>query len=139
MDQLAKHDELKRKIQGYGSDSSEERDGEDVDNDGVDAVAQALGSLEQVKSSIDEAKIPETGVFSMKFMRKHAQAEIDASRKAVQDLEDELARGDCSEGEDGDKEEAKTLGSRAFNSDTTKVLFRPNNFRRIPGLSITAI
>jgi U3 small nucleolar RNA-associated protein 14 len=116
MDQLAKHDDLKRKIQGYGSDS-EEGGGDEDDND-IDAVAKALGDLEQVKSSIDDEKIPESGVFAMKFMRKHAQAEIDASRKAVQDLQDELERGECSEEDGNAAEGTNTLGSRAFNSGT---------------------
>jgi U3 small nucleolar RNA-associated protein 14 len=120
MDQLDKHDDLKRKIQGYGSDGSEDRD-EDDDKE-TDTVAQALESLEQVKSSIDEAKIPESGVFAMKFMRKHAQAEIDASRKAANDFQNELERGDLGSDEDGSADpEAKTVGSRAFNSSTTTV------------------
>lgn len=117
MDQLAKHDELKKRIQGYESGSDIEETAEDDDETAAETVAQALESIEKVKASIDESEVPDTGVFAMKFMRKHVEAEKEAARSAAQSLQDDL-NGELGLLEDKEEEASLALGPRSFNSDS---------------------
>lgn len=118
MDQLEKHDELKKKIQGFGSDDSDQEGNEDDEIDNPESIAKALESLEKVNTSIDETEIPNTGVFAMKFMRKHVEAEIEGSKRDARECMDDFLNGENDGLEKQDNEDGKqsTLGPRAFNS-----------------------
>ncbi|KAJ3367657.1 hypothetical protein HDU91_001224 [Kappamyces sp. JEL0680] len=89
MEQLARGEKLRQRIQGVGSDSDSFSD-----QDGQDAVSGAMTELAQLKSQVDEAKAEPKGVFAMKFMQKGLEAQREKIHQSILDAERELTLGE---------------------------------------------
>lgn len=89
MAQLNKHDELKKKIRGDDDSSSSEEEPED---DSMITTA-AIEKLEEMNQSIDQTKVPDKGVFAMKFMKRDIEKQKLESKKSVDKLLGRLKDG----------------------------------------------
>ena len=110
MAQLDKHQELKKKIQGYGSDDSDAPDNEE------DVMVQ----LNQLQEEIDdESTEPQKGLMAMKFMKKA----LDKQKKEVQQIvERTRSRMETDDFEPSDEEDKAVAdqepsGRRTFGPD----------------------
>lgn len=108
MEQLQRGEDLKKKIQGLGSD--EEISGEedetysDVEDGDVEAVkrrvADELDRLDQDMKDDDEDGRTRKGVFAMKFMQDAAKRQREENKVMLNDLRDELELEVSSESEE---------------------------------------
>ncbi|KAJ3220712.1 hypothetical protein HK099_004062 [Clydaea vesicula] len=129
MEQLEKHEELKKKISGMHSsddDFSGDEDDDDEEGDGGEDIANAVMELNSMKNSISDTQIPTTGVFAMKFMRKHVKEQLDASKRSIDELQEMLESerqhsSDFSENEEESKLDSNTKvsGRKGLNSTRT--------------------
>ena len=86
MEQLSKHDELKKKITGIDSDDSD--DDRDVDE-----------QLDELEDEIEETQVPRTGVFGMKFMQRAFEKQKEGVLSDITRMRDEF-EGVSSESEE---------------------------------------
>lgn len=79
------HEKLKQKISGIDSQDSDASDDQDHDY-----VSRAMTDIKNAEDEIDLLNVPQKGVMGMKFMRKHLDAQRDASRNGQSDFQREL-------------------------------------------------
>lgn len=121
MEQLNKHEALKRRIKGLESDESDEDesdDGGDVDDEAI--RQRAMASLDQMeRDKNNEHVVPQKGVFAMKFMqralekqKKEAQEQIQQARNGIRD---DFRSSDDESELNSDREEARGGASQTKN------------------------
>ncbi|KNC98242.1 uncharacterized protein SPPG_06642 [Spizellomyces punctatus DAOM BR117] len=125
MEQLDKHEALKRRIKGFESDESD-FDGSDEENyDGNSEVDEegvrrkALASFDKIEEEMDqdETNAPKTGVFAMKFMqraldkqKREARDSLEQARHGLRDDYVDDSGNDDSDSDQNAKEEVQEGG-----------------------------
>ena len=106
MEQLRKHDELKRRIEGISDNSDgDDSDSSDTGDDGIQTGLKKLAKLEESVKN-DDVSEKKTGIFGMKFMErameKKRAAALEDIRKAKESIEDYRGSSDSDSGADSD-------------------------------------
>ncbi|KAJ3019738.1 hypothetical protein HKX48_001843 [Thoreauomyces humboldtii] len=114
MDQLNRHDELKRRIKGIDSDDSEE-DSEDNEFDDVDGAADpaairqaALDGFSAIEKEMDDEEgeaDSANGVFAMKFMKRGLERQKKEAREILKDARKGMRDDYDQSGSDGENGE----------------------------------
>lgn len=115
-EQLRRHEALVRRIEGRGSGSEDdESDGDEAaeGSEGEEGLGQAYAELDALEASLDTAPEPKKGLMALKFMQKAAAEEKERTRKAIDDIRDELDGDDDEEEKDQDGWEVQG-GRRRF-------------------------
>ncbi|KAK7393177.1 hypothetical protein VNO78_21682 [Psophocarpus tetragonolobus] len=124
-EQLQRHDELTRKMHSMkgSSSSSEHTSDEDEDENSAgsdqDRAYKLLGKAKEKTMEVleEEDEVPESGVFSLPFMRremeKRKEAAVEEANLAFQEYEDSLKKLENSGGLE-DPKAASTSGRRVF-------------------------
>ncbi|KAJ3088093.1 hypothetical protein HK102_009599 [Quaeritorhiza haematococci] len=112
MEQLRKHEELTRKIQGLssGDDSDGNSSGNEDEEDEEIITTGALNRLDDLERSVDNADeelVPKTGIFAMKFMKKGFEAQQRAAKEQIAKLRMEMEAGNFSDEEDEEDKNGK--------------------------------
>ncbi|TPX70881.1 hypothetical protein SpCBS45565_g01475 [Spizellomyces sp. 'palustris'] len=126
MEQLDKHEALKRRITGFESDESEYDDSDEENYDGNSEVDEegarrkALASFDKIEEEMDqeEANAPQTGVFAMKFMqraldkqKREARDSLEQARHGIRDDYVNESGNDDSDSDQNAKEEVPEGGT----------------------------
>lgn len=137
-DMLERGEQLRKKIQGVGSDESEEEssdeEAEDVEVDTEEGVLRikkaAFDELKQLNHQLEEGGTKGKGVFEMKFMKDAMARQQTASNKMVDDFIKEmggsLEEGSGEEQDQGeDQNEADSTSGVLANRTGGRVVYRP--------------
>lgn len=130
MDQLNKHDDLKRKISGL--DSSDEEGDSEYDDD-TDIIRHATEALDDIKSSIQNTDndIPAKGVMSMKFMKRALDAQKLEAERAVDQLREDMLNERMDSDDDNEhNHQALSKGTLISSGNVGRQVFSVNVFRK---------
>ncbi|KAI8379757.1 Utp14 protein-domain-containing protein [Radiomyces spectabilis] len=104
MEQLRRGEELRRKVQGLGSDDDSDA-GSDQDQD-LDSDNDVSNALSQMERELDEDTQPKKGLFQMKFMQDAEKRKEQANKAMLEEFKNEWLAPDSDDDQPAESQES---------------------------------